>query len=164
MSPKNGAKADPNAPFDPSKYVKAGARFAEILANSADEASDKVLAIVPFPRGASDTPEGRALSDVFEAVFGKIMLARSESVGLVKRAYTGTTDAELAERGEALDSQFILHATLDTSTEIHALNVRLLRVKSGVLAWSGSYPLANAEPAVIADQIADGVLGALPKK
>jgi hypothetical protein len=159
-----GYKIDPNAPFDPSKYVKAGEKFAQVFANSVDEASDKELAIVPFPRGSGDGPEAKALETIFNAFFGKVMLERSETVGLVKQPYSGSTDSELVERGDALDSKYILQARLDTSTEAHALDVRLLRVKGSVLAWSGHYPLAGVDSSAVADQIADGVLGALPKK
>jgi hypothetical protein len=125
------------------------------------DAADKRLVAVPFA-GVAD--EGKFPAAVFTPLYGRLAVERTGEVGVSSAALPAATDEALAARGRELDATFILGGHVEPSATGEELVVRLIHVEDAAVAWSGRYAIAGADPAAIAEQIATGVLAAVPKR
>jgi TolB-like protein len=57
------------------------------------------------------------------------------------------------EQGRAHHAKYVLYGAVDEQSAAHSLTVRMIVVADGSILWSGSYPVAGADPAKIAAEV-----------
>jgi hypothetical protein len=124
----------------------------------------KKLVLVPFARIASENPADKFASAVFASLYGRLTLTHGREVGLLRQSPPDAGDDALTARGKQLGSGFILAGRPAEDGQPPALSVRLLAVSDGSVKWTESFPVEGSEPTAVADQIAEHVLGFLPKR
>jgi hypothetical protein len=159
-SAKDGDKTD-----TPSKLTQISSEIARELADGMKEGdlTGKAVIAVPFALGVTNENDAKFLSAVFSPVYGRLAVERAEETGLVTSPLAANTDEALVALGQKLEAGFVLGGWINQSGDTSTLTVRLIRTKDASVAWTAQYPVAGA-PAEVADQIANGVLAALPRK
>ncbi|HTL69580.1 MAG TPA: toll/interleukin-1 receptor domain-containing protein [Lacunisphaera sp.] len=142
--------------------VSALKQIAQGVASSLKDADlgDKRVLAVPFALGVTDAADAKFLGDVFTPLYGQLAVVLGDKTGAVTQPLAGVSNESLRALGERLDATFVLGAWMTHQDGAATLHVRLMKVDPAGIAWSGEYPLAGSEPAVVADQIATEVLGA----
>ena len=125
---------------------------------------DKQLIALPFALGVTNEADARFLGAVFTPLYGRLAVERSGETGVAAKPLPAVTDATLVNLGHQLDAGYVLGAHIVAENGAAAnLQVRLMKIENGSVAWSAQYPVAGSDPTVVADQIATGVLAAMPK-
>lgn len=122
--------------------------------------SDKRVLAVPFALGITDATDATFLGDVFTPLYGRLAVALGDATGAVTQPLAGVSNDSLRALGERLDATFVLGGWVTHQDGVATLHVRLMKVNPADIAWSGDYSVAGSDPAVLAGQIADGVLAA----
>ncbi|HVZ66377.1 MAG TPA: toll/interleukin-1 receptor domain-containing protein [Lacunisphaera sp.] len=148
---QDAAKTDPvNAFKEIARGVANGLKDADL--------SDKRVLAVPFALGVTDAADATFLGDVFTPMYGRLAVALADDTGAVTQPLAGVSNDSLRALGERLDARFVLGAWVTHQDGVATLHVRLMKVEPAGIAWNGDYPVAGSDPAVLAGQIADGVL------
>jgi hypothetical protein len=136
------------------------ARLAEKVARDfskegvkAAAARNAVLA-VPFIAPAADAAAERIVDSTFAQLYGRIAVAHHGQIGLPATPVRTCELAALIEQGSAQDAQFVLCGAVRGEAPEQSLVVTLAKVADHSIGWSKSYPLAGADPAQVAAEIA----------
>ncbi len=157
------------SPADKAEARQAIKATAETLARGLGSAikdstgSDKQIVAVPFALGVTDEADAKFLGAVFTPLYGRIAVERADQTGVVSQPLTAVTDEALVALGHQADATYVLGAWLTRTGGNATLTVRLVKTDDASVAWSGQFPVAGANPSALSDQIATGVLAAVPK-
>jgi hypothetical protein len=121
-----------------------------------------LLDLIPFASVASEGNEKFAAA-VFSSFFVKVAVALDRRVGVDSVQPAPTDKAAQIARAKERGSSHIIVAQFSTEADVTQLTVNLVRVSSGEVAWSDTYPVSSSDPEVTAAKIATAVLAALPK-
>jgi len=168
-SGRSGDRHEPSTATSAAKEAKAqkAVRAAAKKATQAVEDADlvgKQLVTVPFALGVTNPDEAKFLGAVFTPLYGRLAVERAGETALVTEPLPTTTDEALEGVGHRLAADYALGAWLTHSGDGAMLSVRLVKIRDASVAWTGHYPVAGSDPAVVSDQIATAVLAAVPKE
>ena len=90
---------------------------------------------------------------MFEKVYGQLELTRHGHLALSRTAAPSVDSAAAVAQGRARHSSYILYGAVHEHALKATLTVRILS-SAGSLLWSKSYPVAGADPARIASEVA----------
>lgn len=127
-------------------------------------ASGKPLLIIPFAPPSTEDPTGKLAHAVFISVYGRLALERRNDVGVSAPPKGEVNLTTLTTRAAALGSSFVLSATYPGDQADPALTVQLVTVADRQVAWTETFPAANAEPTDIAETISNKVLALVPRR
>jgi TolB-like protein len=125
-------------------------------------ATGKSLVVVPFGPPTADDPGDRFAHAVFISLYGRIALERRTDVGVAAHPKSEVNDEALIARGRRLNSAFVLAAN-PTSQPPYLLQVRLLKVANGTVAWTDTYPVDDNDATNVAEQIHEKIFEHIPK-
>lgn len=136
--------------------AKLGMQIAQTFASEAGKeaaGAHSPLLAIPFGAPAAD-PAARKLADsTFAQVYGRIAISRHGHVSLMEQPLGSPDAAAAVAQGRARAAHYVLYGAVDGQAPTQRLAVRLVSVKDGAVLWSGSYPVAGADPAAIAAQV-----------
>ncbi len=146
-------------------FAELGSKLAKNIADQIKDTDniDKQIVVVPFALGVTNDGDAKFLGAVFTPLYGRLAVERAGETGVPSKPLPAPSDKELVEVGHRLDAGFVLGAWLARDAGPAILTVRLIKVEDASVAWSGQYPVAGSDPAGVAEQIATGVLTAVPK-
>jgi len=134
--------------------AKLGVQIAREFANrsGASTARSELLA-VPFSAPAAD-PAARKIADAsFAQMYGRVSISHHGKVGLIDKPMPSLDSAGAAELGRAHHSRYVLYGAIDSQASPPRLTVSIVSAADGSVAWSDSYPVADADPAKIASTV-----------
>ena len=142
---------------DPSTNLSnLGALVAKEFGNDA-RAEGATLLALPFTAPASDPAAAHLVDAAFAQTYTRIALARHGQLA-TGEGVPGCELKALLERGRKLDSQYVLCGVAAAGASAPVLlAVTLVDVEAGHAAWHGEYPVAGADPAAIAQDVATHV-------
>ena len=109
------------------------------------------LMAVPFAASAGDAAGAKFADATFAQVYGRAVVSHSEEVGVEPLP---SHDLSIAlDRARDLHSLYVLWGTLDGEGAAQALTIKIIEVEDGSVAWSKSYPVAGADPVMIAKDV-----------
>ncbi|MGB6603893.1 MAG: toll/interleukin-1 receptor domain-containing protein [Steroidobacteraceae bacterium] len=159
------APANPAGSLSREEAAKLGAQIARDVTGmvgaqvegEAGAGGGRPLLAIPFSAPADDAAAKQLAAAAFSQVYGKVMFAHRGQVGL-SAAPLPTPDAgAAAERGRTHHSRYVLFGAVDDTATPHSLSVKMVSVADGSVLWSESFPLASADPARIATEVASRV-------
>lgn len=137
-------------------YTVKDAKLLEQTANPAAAAAAATarasLLAIPFTAPPGDGSARKFAATVFEQVYGQLALAHHGHLALGSAA-PPADPASAAAQGRAHHSSYILYGSVGGRASEPTLTVRFLSATGSVL-WSKSYPVAGADPARIASEVA----------
>jgi TolB-like protein len=117
-------------------------------------AAENPLVAIPFAAPAGDTAAKKLADASFAQVYGRIALSHHGHVGLMQEPVAPLEAATAARAAHAHDAKYVLFGVVDgAAAAAQRLTVKLVSVADGRLLWSGSFPVAGADPAAIAAQV-----------
>jgi TolB-like protein len=117
-------------------------------------AAENPLVAIPFAAPAGDAAAKKLADASFAQVYGRIALTRHGHVGLMQEPVTPLEAATAARAAQRHDAKYVLFGAVDpAAAAAQKLTVKLVSVADGTLLWSGSFPVAGADPAAIAAQV-----------
>jgi len=146
----------PLAPGAKPDLAKLGEEVGGALAKAFgdDLEAEPPLFAVPFGAPADDPDGAKFASSVFVNLYGKIAMADSKAIGLGK---AGGGAPEPLEQARARHSRLALFGGVKGAGPDRALEVTILQASDGGAVWSHAYPLKDADPAAVANDIAGHV-------
>ena len=138
-----------------AEIAKLGAQIAREFADGAgDKPGDAhPLLAIPFSAPSGDPVAQRLADSTFAQVYGRIALSHHERVGLTDEPLSSLDSPAAVEQGRAHHAKYVLYGAVDEQSAAHSLTVRMIVVADGSILWTGSYPVAGADPAKIAAQV-----------
>lgn len=157
--------ADGSDPGANSKLAALGSQLAQNIAAGIQESglAGKPLVAVPFALGVTKEDDAKFLTAVFTPLYGRLAVERPGETGLASQPLTAATTDELVALGRRLEVHYVLGAQLTTEDGESVLKVRLVKTNAAAVVWSADYPVDDADPAAVAEQIGTGVLATLPR-
>lgn len=142
-----------------------GSQIARSIATEikVEELKDKAVLAVPFALGVTDPAQAEFLAAVFTPLYGRLAVEHAGETALVTELSGAATTETLAALGRRLNAGHVLGAELATEAGETFVTVRLVRALDATVAWSGRYPLAGSDAAVVAADISAGVLAVVPE-
>jgi TolB-like protein len=140
---------------DKADIVKLGAEIAREFSDDSDEqgpATNPLLAI-PFSAPAGDAAAAKLANVAFAQVYGRIAISNHGHVGLTTDVPSSPDLSVAVREGRAHHANYVLYGALDRQSNAENLTVSLVSVSDESLLWSKSYPVASADPAVIAAEV-----------
>jgi TolB-like protein len=116
-------------------------------------AAENPLIAIPFAAPAGDAAAKKLADAAFAQVYGRIALTHHGRVGLMQEPVTPLEAATAAKAAHQHDAKYVLFGSVDPAAAAQSLTVKLVSVADGKLIWSGSFPVAGADPAAIAAQV-----------
>jgi TolB-like protein len=116
-------------------------------------AAENPLIAIPFAAPAGDASAKKLADAAFAQVYGRIALTHHGHVGLMQEPVTPLEAATAARAAHQHDAKYVLFGSVDPAAAAQSLTVKLVSVADGKLIWSGSFPVAGADPAAIAAQV-----------
>jgi TolB-like protein len=142
---------------DPSvNLAKLGALVAQQFGDSAQGNGSSVLAL-PFAGPSGDAAAAKLADSAFAQTYTRISIARHAQLIPGDSAATSCALDGLLTQGRAKHAQYVLCGSVDAGGSAQALSVALAGIKRGKLLWSNQYPVAGADPAKIAVDVAEHV-------
>lgn len=146
--------------------AKLGMQIANELSNEGREtAADRSpLLATPFTASAGDTAGEKLADAAFAQVYGRIAISHHGHVGLITQPLPSRDLGAALERARASGSSYVLWGSVDqspgqlsgTAPEKAAtprLTVKISNVSDGSVVWSKAYPVAGADPTLIAAEV-----------
>ena len=136
--------------------AKLGAQIAREFSDQADGGASghSALLAIPFSARGSD-PAAQKLADTsFAETYGRVSIARHGHVSLVDEPLESADSAAAAARGRSGHASYVLFGGIDTQSVPPSLAIKVVEVSDGSVWWSASYPIAGADPARIAGDVA----------
>lgn len=127
-------------------------------ATAAASSARASLLAIPFTAPPGDASDRRFAATVFERVCDRLRLARHGHLALSRTAPPSVDSAAAVELGRARHSSYVLYGAVHGHALKATLTVRILS-SAGSLLWSKSYPVAGADPARIASEVASAAPG-----
>ena len=155
QSLKDTAKKYDNA-TGPAEIAKISAEFAQSLAKDISENSGKTtpLMVIPFSVPTDDVDGAKFANTIFVTLLGQLTLAHPDKVGISKDPLSGVDLAASAkERAKTRHSTHVLYGAIEGTGASRTLSIRIIDVSDEDNNWAKSYPVAGADPAVIATEI-----------
>jgi TolB-like protein len=123
-----------------------------------DSTSDtKAILAVPFRAAPGDISGAKLADSTFALLYGRLSISRQGQVGLGKEALPSMDAAAATEQGRASHSNYVVCGDIEGPAASSVLNVEVVKVSDGSIAWTKNYPVAGADSAVIAAEIEDKV-------
>jgi hypothetical protein len=119
--------------------------------------ASRPLLAIPFTAPAGDAAAQKLAAAAFGQVYGKVMLSHRGQVRLSAAPLSAPDASAAVERGRAHHSRYVLFGAVDEAATPHSLSVRMVSVADGSVLWSESFPIAGADPARIATEVASRV-------
>jgi TolB-like protein len=117
-------------------------------------AAENPLLAIPFAAPAGDASAKKLADAAFAQVYGRIALTHHGRVGLMQEPVTPLEAATAAKAAHGHDAKYVLFGSVNpAAATAQSLTVTLVSVADGKLIWSGSFPVAGADPAAIAAQV-----------
>jgi TolB-like protein len=117
-------------------------------------AAENPLLAIPFAAPAGDASAKKLADAAFAQVYGRIALTHHGHVGLMQEPVTPLEAATAAKAAHQHDAKYVLFGSVNpAAATAQSLTVKLVSVADGKLIWSGSFPVAGADPAAIAAQV-----------
>jgi hypothetical protein len=150
----------------PGQLAEFGTKLAHELAAGAKDSdlTGRQLVTVPFALGVTNEKDAKFLGAVFTPLYGRLAIERAGETVTVPDPLPAATDEALVALGHRLTADFTLGAWLTQAGDHATLTVRLMKIEDNSVAWTGEYPVAGSDPTAVSDQIAAGVLAAVPKE
>ena len=138
----------------PGDIAKLGAQIATQFADGDKDlaARDAVFAI-PFGAPADDASAAKLADATFAQTFGRLAKAHRGQVGLDKDALSSNDASDALARARANHSTYVVYGAVLPQAPAPVLSVTVAKVKDGSVIWTGSYPVAGANAAKIAEEI-----------
>ncbi|MDP9090806.1 MAG: toll/interleukin-1 receptor domain-containing protein [Pseudomonadota bacterium] len=150
--------------------AKLGMQIANELAKDDRQtaADPSPLLATPFTASAGDTAGEKLADTAFAQVYGRIAISHHGHVGLITQPLPSRDLGAALERARASRSSYVLWGTVDqepgkvsgTAPEKAAmklLTVKIAEVADGSIVWSKAYPVAGADPTLIAAEVDSNV-------
>ena len=147
--------ADYKGSSNEADVAKLGAQIAREFSNraAAKMATRSPLLAVPFSAPADD-PAAQKLADAaFAEMYGRMSVSHHGQVGLIDKAIPTLDVAAAAELGRAHHSRYVVFGLIDKQATPQSLQVKILNVEEGSIAWSESYPVAGTDPTKVATSV-----------
>lgn len=122
------------------------------------------LLATPFTAPTGDTAGEKLADTAFAQVYGRIAISHHGHVGLIAQPLPSRDLGAALERARASRSSYVLWGTVDqepghvpgtapekAATEL--LTVKIAEVAHGSIVWWKAYPVAGADPALIAAEV-----------
>ena len=138
----------------PGDIAKLGAQIANQFADGdKDLAAHDVVFAIPFGAPADDPAAAKLADAAFAQTFGRLAKAHRGQVGLDKDALSSNDAADALARARANHSTYVVYGAVLPQAPAPVLSVTVAKVKDGSVVWTGSYPVAGANAAKIAEEI-----------
>jgi hypothetical protein len=152
--------------FNTADIAKLGRQIATELSKDDQEAvADRSpLLAIPFTAPAGDAAGEKLADSAFAQVYGRIAISHHGHVGLTTQSLPSRELGAALERGRASHSTYVLWGTVDQEPgrvagqvpgqgATQSLNIKIAEVADGSVVWSKAYPVAGADPAMIAAEV-----------
>jgi hypothetical protein len=138
--------------------AKLGLEIAREFSDDDDDSGGaKALLVEPF-MDPPDNPAEKKLADTtFVLLYGHLTISFPGKVGLGKEPLASTDASGAVERARAAHSKYVIIGGVGNVGGSRALDVEIVKVSDGATLWSGNYPVVNADPATIAQEVAGKV-------
>jgi len=128
----------------------------ELPAYVASATSARVLAI-PFSAPTGNAAAQQLAGTIFSQVYGRLAIASHGHAVLADEPLPTLTASAALEQGRAHHSTYIVYGAVGASGSDLQLTVKIITVEDGSAVWSKSYPLTDADPASIAQEVSSHV-------
>jgi TolB-like protein len=138
---------------------ESGIQGAVDIARAIAEAAGKIpkerspLLAIPFSAGPGDTPQAKLADSAFTLLCGRLAISHQGKLGVSNEPMASLDPRGAAERGRARHSAFVLCGGVGGDAGAPVLTVDIVRVADGSVAWTKTYPAADADPAAIAADV-----------
>jgi len=122
--------------------------------------SPVTLGVLPFKVLAGAPDIGFLGIGIPDTIISRVALVRS--IKVTGKLVPGTEDDDPLVAGRALKVDYVLSGTVQGDGERIRVTPRLVHVEDGATLWSPPYTLSSTDLLRLQDEIARGVLGALP--
>jgi TolB-like protein len=160
LSPETQRKLDAVASQykkDPNMNLgKLGVLVAQEFGDAPQGDGASVLAL-PFAGQAGDDAAGKLADSAFAQTYTRMSVVRHAHLVAGDFAVTDCALDTLLRQGRTKHSQYVLCGIVDAGGPEQALSIMLADVKRSKVLWSSKYPLAGADPAKIASDVAANV-------
>jgi TIR domain-containing protein len=135
--------------------AKLGIEIAREFADDEDGNSNgtKDYLVEPFMDPADNPAEASLANTTFVLLYGHLVISHQGQVGLGKEPLPSLDAGRAAELGRASHSKYVIVGGVGNSGGSRALNVEIIKVSDGSVLWNKGFPVANADPATIAQVI-----------
>jgi TolB-like protein len=111
------------------------------------------LLAIPFSAPAGDAVAQKLADATFAQVYGRVAISHRGHVGLTNDPLPSADVSAAVERGRSQHARYVLYGAIDKRSAPQSLDLKLVVVADGSVLWSGSYPVASADPARIATEV-----------
>ena len=135
-------------------YGKLGVEIARAFSSELGKqvaAAESPLLAIPFSAPAGDAAARKLADAAFAQVYGRIALSHHGHIGILQGSAPDAATA--AKAAAAQDATYVLFGAVSRAGATQSLTVQLVKVDGGTVLWSGSFPVAGADPAAIAAQV-----------
>jgi hypothetical protein len=134
--------------------AKLGAQIASEFSDADKRTAQRsaVLAI-PFGAPAGDTAAAKVADSTFAQVYGRVAVSHHGQVGMTNEPVSSCDLAAILQRGRERHAEYVLCGAVATQGAVQVLSISILSMEDSSLLWSKVYPVAGADPAVIASEI-----------
>jgi TolB-like protein len=140
---------------DPKDLAKFGAVVAKEFADSVEEDNPVSLLAIPFIAPVGDAEATRLADSVFAQTYTRISITQHGAPVAGDSGITQCDHKTLVARGEAKHTRYVLCGIIETAASAPAtLAIVIFDVKKSQEIWNGLYPVAGADAAKIAQDVA----------
>ena len=139
----------------PQDLAKLGAIVAKEFADSVEEDNPVSLLAMPFIAPGGDAEAVRLADSAFAQTYTRISVTQHGAPVAGDSGITQCDQQALVARGQAKHTRYVLCGIVESPASAPAaLAIMLIEVKSAQAIWSGRYPVAGADAAKIARDVA----------
>ena len=139
----------------PKDLAKLGAMVAKEFADSVEDDNPVSLLAMPFIAPAGDAVATRLADAAFAQTYTRISVSQHGAPVAGDSGITQCDTKTLVARGQAKHTRYVLCGIIEPAASAPAaLTVTLIDVKAAQEIWSGLYPVAGADAAKIAQDVA----------
>jgi len=139
----------------PKDLAKLGTMVAKEFTDTVEEDNTVSLLAMPFTAPAGNADASRLADDAFAQTYTRISVTQHGAPVAGESGITQCDQKTLVARGHAKHTLYVLCGIVETAADTPAaLAITLIDVKAAQEIWSGRYPLAGADAAKIAQDIA----------
>jgi TolB-like protein len=137
---------------DAAKLAATIARSFPLVTDEAQADSSALLA-VPFTAPSGNAAAKNLADSSFAQVYGRVAISHRGRVALPNGPLSSEDVAGAVARGREQHAKYILYGEVESAPGVAILNVKVVSVADASVVWSGSYPVAGADPAKIATEV-----------
>ena len=140
---------------DPKDIAKFGAMVAREFADSVEDDNPVSLLAMPFIAPSGDTAAARLADAAFAQTYTRISITQHGAPVAGDSGLTQCDQQTLLARGRAKHTRYVLCGIVESAASAPpALAITLIDVKQSRETWNGVYPIAGADAAKIAEDVA----------